>query len=44
MQSATTALLEAAALLAVAVGGLSASATGQPAENRAIDWNEKEGS
>ncbi len=39
MQRATTALLAAAALLAVAVGGLSASASGQPAGNMAIDWN-----
>jgi hypothetical protein len=44
MQDATTALLAAAVLLAVAVGGLSASATGQPAEQMAIDWDEKEGS
>jgi PAP2 superfamily len=39
MQRATTALVAAAALLAVAVGGLSASANGQPAGNTAIDWN-----
>src|SRR6266511_4323663 len=39
MQRATTALLAAAALLAVAVCGLSASASGQPAGNMAIDWN-----
>jgi hypothetical protein len=39
MKRATTALLAAGALLAVAVGGLSASARGQPAGNMAIDWN-----
>jgi hypothetical protein len=44
MQDATTATPAAAALLAVAAGGLSASATGQPAEQMAIDWDEKAGS
>src|SRR6266511_3235389 len=39
MQRATTALLAATALLVVAVGGLSASARGEPAGNMAIDWN-----
>jgi hypothetical protein len=38
-QHARIARLAATALLAVAVGGLSASARGQPAGNMAIDWN-----